>query len=87
MENSLFRQFRSQHRVNESLPNGNKFASRIGIDQRNANTRKTKMSITPENTNSSFPAISTIDDQKIRLAYTETVNEGSHVVLGQVVIN
>ncbi|GEO11198.1 lipoprotein [Segetibacter aerophilus] len=73
---------------NESFPNGNKFSSRIGIEQRDANGKTTTKSyITSQTSNSSFPVIYPINANKIVIAYTENIKDKDHVFFKQVSLN
>ena len=70
---------------NESFPSGNKFNSRIGIEQRDANgNNTTKSYITSEKSNSSFPVIYPINANKVVIAYTENIKDKDQVLFKQV---
>jgi hypothetical protein len=70
---------------NESFPNGNKFSSRIGIEQRDANgNTTTKSYITSDTSNSSFPVIYPISANKVVIAYTENTKDKDQVLLKQI---
>lgn len=72
---------------NESFPNGNKFSSRIGIEERDTNGKiTTRNYITAETSNSSFPVIYPVSGNKVVVAYTESINDRDHVLFKQVVI-
>ena len=72
---------------NESFPNGDKFSSRIGIEQRNADGNKTTKSyITSPQSNSSFPVIYPIDASKVLIAYTENLKDKEQVFYKQVLV-
>jgi len=70
---------------NESFPNGNTFSGRIGIEERDANGRTTTKSyLTPEKSNSSFPVIFPLNQNKAIIAYTENVKNKDKVYYTQV---
>lgn len=72
---------------NESFPNGNKFSSRIGFEERDANGQEiTKKYITSETSNSSFPVIYSISANKAVIAYTENIKDRDNVLFRQIVI-
>ncbi|MBE7171493.1 MAG: exo-alpha-sialidase [Williamsia sp.] len=72
---------------NESFANGNQYASRIGIEERDAAGHTTlKNYITGEKSNSSFPVICPVSTGKAVVAYTENINDQEHVLLKQVMI-
>lgn len=73
---------------NESFPNGNKFSSRIGIEERTASGNRTATKyITSEKSNSSFPVIYPINANKVLVAYTESINNKDYVLFKQVLLN
>jgi hypothetical protein len=72
---------------NENFSNGNKFCSRIGIEERDENGRRiTKQYITPGDSNSSFPVIYAINAKKAIVAYTEDIKGREYVLCKQVFI-
>lgn len=72
---------------NESFSNGNTFNSRIGIEERDVSGKTTiKNYITSETSNSSFPAICPIGNNKAVVAYTESAGDKEHVFFKQVMI-
>jgi hypothetical protein len=72
---------------NQSFANGNKFYSRIGMEERGATGRSTaKQYITAGDSQSSFPVILAVNSNKALVAYTENDNGKEHVVCKLVVM-
>ena len=72
---------------NESFSNANTSASRIGIEERDADGMTSiKDYITAETSNSSFPVICATGANKVVIAYTENIKNKDQVMFKQVVI-
>src|SRR5690606_34207950 len=72
---------------NESFADGEKFNSRIGIEERSSNGNVlSREFITPPKGDASFPVVYAVNANKALVAYTERIKDNEYVLFKQVIL-